>query len=181
MIDSSTSDDQFRLIRRRNWIAIVVASIPMMFATLTYASAFIDGDGDSVSIDPPLALIALAVVPFVFIGLGFLSQNPTVPRDALRAMGLMLLVGLSVGLIDPVLGSASGFAVGGALALNRPDIPHLIKWRAAAVGFVFLYCFALLMISAAAGVFTAAILPFIMVGFADEYASWSAGRDQASA
>jgi hypothetical protein len=165
-------------VRRNNWIAMAVATVLMMFSTFAYAAAFAAGDdaGEGSSVDLRLAFVGLAVAPFVFVALGFLSRNPRAPRRVLIAMGLLLVVGLAVGLIDPLLGAAVGFGLGGVLVLNRPDVERVMYWRLAAVAFTAIYVLVLLVIAPPAGVFTGAVLPLIMIGFADEYAAWSAER-----
>jgi hypothetical protein len=163
-------------VRRRNWIAIVCATPLMMFSYFSYGAAFIDAEGDRSGFQLELAAIGLAIAPFVFITLGFVSRNPLAPKRVLQAMGLLLLVGLSVGLLDPLLGAASGYCLGGALVLNRPDIPRLMSWRLGTVAFTSLYMLVLLVVAAPAAIFTGAMLPLMMIGFADEYAAWSAAR-----
>lgn len=175
---STTSvDDAFDRIRRRNWIAIAVATPLMAFSYFTYGASFVDDDAERSSIEPALAMVGLAIAPFAFIALGFVSRNPVAPKRVLQAMGLLLLVGLSVGLLDPLIGASLGFGIGGALVLNRPDLPRLTFWRFGAVGFTAIYTLVLFVIAPPGGVFTGAVLPFIMVGFADEYAAWSAARN----
>ena len=163
-------------VRRRNWTAIAWATPLMMFSYFSYGAAFIDSEGDRSGFQLELAAIGLAIAPFVFVVLGFVSRNPLAPKRVLQAMGLLLLVGLSIGLLDPLLGAATGFCLGGALVLNRSDIPRLTFWRLGAVFFTMLYMLVLLVVAAPAGIFTGAVIPLVMIGFADEYAAWSATR-----
>ncbi len=148
----------------------------MAFSTFAYAAAFVGDADERGSVDLRLAFIGLAVAPFVFVALGFLSRNPVAPKRVLQAMGLLLLVGLPIGLIDPVTGAATGFCLGGAVVLNRPAIERVMYWRIAAVVFTSVYVLVLIVVVPPAGVFTAAILPLMMIGAADEYAAWSAER-----
>ena len=148
----------------------------MMVSYFAYAASFVDEEGERSPIQLDLAAIGLAIAPFVFITLGFVSRNPQAPRRVLQSMGLLLLVGLSLGLLDPLLGAAVGFAVGGALTLNRPDVERTMPWRLGAVGFLLAYMLVLLVVALPAGVFTGAVMPLVMIGFADEYAAWSATR-----
>jgi hypothetical protein len=163
-------------VRRANWIAIAVSTLLMMFSYLIYGAAFIDDEGEQAGIDLRFAFIGLAIAPFVFIALGFLSRNPLAPKRVLQAMGLLLLVGLAIGFLDPLLGASIGFCVGGALVLNRPAIERVTYWRSAAVVFTAAYVLVLLIVLPPAGVFTGGLLPLMMIGFADEYAAWSAAR-----
>jgi hypothetical protein len=95
----------------------------------------------------------------------------------LMSMGLLLLLGLSLGLVSPVLGAAAGFGVGAALCLRLPDIPDQLKRRLIGVTFAVAYTTLLLFVAPPAGVLTGAILPTLMVGFADEYGAWRLARD----
>lgn len=163
-------------VRRANWIAIAVATLLMMFSYLFYGASFIDEEGEQAGIDLEVAFIGLAIAPFVFVALGFLSRNPLAPLRVMQAMGLLLVVGLVIGFVDPLLGASVGFCVGGALVLNRPAIARVGYWRAAAVVFTASYVLLLLVVAPPAGVFTGGLLPLMMIGFADEYAAWSAAR-----
>lgn len=124
--------------------------------------------------------IALALAPFVFVIVGFVSRNPRAPKRVLWAMGLLVVLGLSIGLIAPVLGAAAGFGVGVALTLNPLDLPDLMRNRMIAVGFAVAYTLLLLIVATPAGVFTGALLPPLIVGLADEFSAWRASREKRS-
>src|SRR4029453_16108304 len=84
---------------------------------------------------PALALglaVGLAVIPFVFVALAFLSEHPRAPGAVLRAMGWALLVGIPASALagDAVTGIVAGVGAGGIQAL-RMDYPQ--NWRARAV------------------------------------------------
>jgi hypothetical protein len=169
--ERSATDDA----RRWNWLAIALATLVMAFSYFSYAAAFIGTDDDPEQISPQLIGVGLALAPIVFVVLGFVSRNHEAPRRILMAMGLLLAIGLTVGLIAPALGAATGFAVGGAITLNRPPVEDVGRWRALAVGVTVLYLFVLLVAITPAGVFSGGLLPLLMLGFADEYAVWRAG------
>ena len=152
-----------------------MATVVMMFSYFPFAAAFASPDG----IDGGLVAIALAVAPLVFVILAFVSRHPRAPRRVLQAMAALLGVGFTVGLFAPVLGAAAGFAVGGALCLNPPDVVEVAKWRISATILMTFYTFILLLFVTPAGVFSGGLLPLMMLGFGDEYALWSAGRSQA--
>jgi hypothetical protein len=148
----------------------------MAVSYFAYAASFVDEEGERSAVQLDLAAIGLAIAPFVFITVGFVSRNPQAPKRVLQSMGLLLLVGLSIGLLDPLLGAAVGFAIGGALTLNRPDVERTMAWRFGAVGFLLVYMLVLMVVALPAGVLTGAVMPLLMIGFADEYAAWSASR-----
>lgn len=162
--------DAYRASRRQNWFAIGFATPVMMLSYFSYAAAFVEDESGKRTFDEPFAALGLAVAPFVFVVLGFVSRNPRAPQHIVRAMLLLLAVALPVGLIDPLTGAAAGFAAGGAAALRRPGVPRAMRWRLGAVAFTALYCLTLLVIAGPAGVFSGGVIPLMMIGFADEYA-----------
>ena len=127
-------------------------------------------------IDPALVGLAVAVAPFAFVAVGFVSRNPLAPRHVLAAMGFLLVVGLGVGLVAPVLGAAGGFGVGIATVLNRPGLPDVMRNRIVAVILALLYTFLLLVFITPAGVLSGALLPPLAVGLSDEFTAWAAAR-----
>lgn len=143
-----------------------------MFSYFTYGAAFVDQTGDADGIEPRLAAIALTLAPFVFVIAAFVSRDPRAPRDVLRAMGALLVIALGLGLIDPLLGAAAGFAAGGAITIRRPAVDGVVRWRVWAVLVIIAYCLVLLVAIPPAGVFAGAITPLIAIGFADEFAAW---------
>lgn len=149
-----------------------------MFSYFPYAAAFINPDEGGVTIDAGLLGIALAIAPLVFVVVGFVSLNPSAPRLILISMGLLIALALSVGLIAPVLGASAGFGVGVALCLRLPDIPDQMRRRLIAVGLAVVYTMLLLFVAPPAGVLTGAIVPTVMVGFADEFGAWRFSRMQ---
>ncbi len=127
-------------------------------------------------IDAGLVAISLALAPLVFVAVGFISRNPRTPMQVLKAMGWLLGLGLAIGLVSPVLGAAAGFGVGIAVTLNMPEIDNQLRRRLIGVGFAIVYMLAMLLVLTPAGVFAGAILPGLMVGFADEYGAWRESR-----
>lgn len=162
-------------IPRSNWVAIVLATLLMWPSYFSYGAAFVD-DGDSSSFDVQFAAVGLTIAPFVFIVLAFVSRNPNAPKQVLRAMGVLLLIGLPVGLLDPLLGAATGFSAGGAFTLNRPPVGDITRWRIYAVVFCLIYCLVLRVVVPPAGVFAGATVPFLLIGFADEFAVRASAR-----
>lgn len=148
-----------------------------MFSYFPYVAAFVLEEGQAErTMDAGLVAIGLAIAPLVFVVVGFVSRNPRAPKRALWAMGLLVGIGLSIGLLDPALGAAAGFGVGMALTLREPDIPGQMRRRLYGVGFAVAYTLILLLFLPPAGVLTGAIFPALMVGFADEYGAWRHDR-----
>jgi hypothetical protein len=61
--------------RRRNWLAIAIGTVVMMFSYFPYAAAFA-GSG----IDGGLAAIGLTLAPMVLVAVAFVSHNPRAAR-----------------------------------------------------------------------------------------------------
>ena len=165
--------------RRRNWLAIAVSTVIMMFSYFPYAAAFAVPEGADPDIDVGLLAIALAIAPLVFIAIGFVSRNPKAPKRVLQSMGLLILLGLSFGLISPVLGAVAGFGVGGSITLRPPGEGPYLAWRLAATILTMVYVFLLLVSITPAGVFTGGLLTLLMLGFSDEFVAWKVERDRA--
>lgn len=147
----------------------------MMFSYFAYAAATaIPG-----VIDVGLVALALAVAPFVFVVVAFVSRNSRAPKRVLASMGLLLALGLTFGLVSPILGAAVGFGVGFALTLNPLPLEGLMRNRLIAVAIACTYMLLLLLIAdPAAGVMTGALFPPLIVGLADEYTSWATSRSR---
>lgn len=149
-----------------------------MFSYFPYAAAFVRTEGEAgLTVDGGLIAIALALAPLVFVVVGFVSKNPRTPKRTLWSMGLLILMGLSLGLVDPVLGATTGFGIGIALTLRLPDIPGQMKRRMYGVGFAVAYTLLLLLFLTPAAILTGAVFPALMVGFADEYGAWQHNRE----
>lgn len=152
----------------------------MLFSYFPYAAAFIPPEGEAGPyMDVGLVGIALALAPLVFVAVGFISRNPRAPRKILYAMGALVVLGLSIGLLAPILGATAGFGAGIALTLNQPEIDRQLRRRLVAVGLVVVYMFAMLVFIPPAGVLAGAVLPGLAVGFADEYGAWRASATSA--
>ena len=155
---------------RTKWRAILLATLllaPAMWAIVAgQVSAALD-DADAPPAGPFIAF-GVAVIPFVFIALAFLSQHPRAPGAVVRAMGLSLLVGIPVSALaaDAVTGLVAGVAAGGAAAL-RHEVHHTWKARALAAVAVTAYTFVTVRVVPEAALLAAPILPFTAIGLAD--------------
>ena len=113
-------------------------------------------------------VVGLAVVPFVFVALAFLSEHPRAPGAVLRAMGWALLVGIPASALagDAVTGIVAGVGAGGIQAL-RMDYPQ--NWRARALGVLVASVYTLLLVRLAGALvlLPAPIFPLTAIGIAD--------------
>ncbi|MBK5228280.1 MAG: hypothetical protein JJE05_07220 [Actinobacteria bacterium] len=156
---------------QRKWRAIALATLVLVPAYWSILAGLVSGSSDtSVGAPNPAAALALglALIPFVFIALAFLSEHPRAPGAVLKAMGLSLLVGTVVSALaaDGVTGIVAGVGAGGVVAL-RSDEPHNWRARAIAVIFATLYTFVLVRTLGTVALLPAPILPFTGIGVAD--------------
>lgn len=154
---------------RIKWRAIALATLVLApaFWSLLAGVVAVGSDDPRAPAPAPLIAFGLALVPFVFIVLAFLSEHPRAPGAVVRAMVLSLLVGIPVSAVAPdaVTGFVAGLGAGGIAAL-RADPIHTWKARAAAVAVVTLLVFLLVMVSDIA-LLLAPALPFTSIGVAD--------------
>jgi hypothetical protein len=157
---------------RTKWRAITLATLviaPAVWATIAGIVSVSSQDPNAPA-GGPLIAFGLAIVPFGFVVLAFLSEHPRAPGAVVRAMALSLLVGIAVGAAvpDAVTPLVAGLGAGGLAAL-RADRGHPWQTRAIAVAAATLLVFLLIQISAVALV-VAPALPFTCVGIADHVA-----------
>lgn len=172
---------------RKKWRAILIATLVLVVAFWSLMLGLVtlatdDNDGSEVSgVNAPAAVaFGLALIPFVFIALAFLSEHPRAPGAVLRAMGLSVLVGvLVVGFVgDPVTGVVAGVGAGGVVALRRePEAP--VRPRVVAVVIASAYTLALVYGAGGIVLLPAPIFPFTAIGIADHLSERRAERDRA--
>ena len=116
----------------------------------------------------PFIAFGLALIPFVFIVLAFLSEHPRAPGAVVRGMGLALVVGIPVSAIaaDAVTGLVAAAGAGGIAAL-RADRAEAWKARAIAVLTVSVYTYLMIRLAGDVILLLAPTLPFTCLGVAD--------------
>jgi hypothetical protein len=158
----------------RKWRAIMVATLVLVvafWALLAGLVAAAAGDSSGSDAEPNAALglaVGLAVIPFVFVALAFLSEHPRAPGAVVRAMGWSLLVGIPVSALagDAVTGVVAGVGAGGIQAL-RMDEPQNWRARAWAVVAAAAYTFMLARVAGGLVLLPAPIFPLTAIGVAD--------------
>ena len=168
---------------QRKWRAITLATLVLVPAYWSMLAGLVAAADDGEGGPHPGAAIALglALIPFVFIVLAFLSEHPRAPGAVLKAMGLTLLVGIPVSAIagDAVTGIVAGVGAGGVVAL-RADGPHNARARAWAVLAAAAYTFFLVRGASALALLPAPIFPFTAIGIADHLSERRQERDASS-
>src|SRR5688500_12307904 len=83
---------------RRKWRAITIATLLLVPAFWSVLAGLVSVASERDDAPPagPFIAFGLALVPFVFIVLAFLSENPRAPGAVLKAMGLSLVIGIPV-------------------------------------------------------------------------------------
>jgi hypothetical protein len=154
---------------RQKWRAITLATLVLAPAYWSIVAGLVAGSSDDPRAPHPGPLIAfgLALVPFVFVVLAFLSGHPRAPGAVIRAMALSLVIGIPVSALvpDAVTGFVAGLGAGGIAAL-RADLSHDWKARTLAVAAASALAFAVVRVSDLALVLAPA-LPFTALGLAD--------------
>ena len=151
----------------RKWHAIGVATLAMILcysAILFGLVSALGGEGDEgVAL---ILAIGLAGVPAVFMVLAFVSRHPRAPFATIKAMGLFLLIGFSVSLLDLPAGLVGGFGAGGIAAL-RLETTDTVRARVWAVALSTAYIMVIGRIVPPIGALTGSVFPFLAIGAAD--------------
>lgn len=164
---------------KRKWQTITIATlllVPAYWAMLAgIVGNAVDDEVEVQGVPNPGAALAfgIALIPFVFIVLAFMSEHPRPPAAVLKAMGLALVVGVPVSAIaaDAVSGIVAGVGAGGICAL-RAEPGH--TWRARAVGVLVatVYTFVLVRTASALALLPAPVFPLTAIGLADHFVEW---------
>jgi hypothetical protein len=169
----------------KKWRAITVATLVLVPGFWAMLAGFVSGTSEAEPGGPQSgAAIAfgLALIPFVFLALAFMSEHPRAPGAVLKAMGLCLLVGIPVSAIaaDVVTGIVAGVGAGGVVSL-RSDPGHNWKSRAIGVTVAVLYTFVMVRLAGAIVLLPAPVFPLTAIGIADHLSERKRERDQAPA
>jgi hypothetical protein len=166
---------------RKKWRAILLATLVFAPAYWAIVAGMVSAASDETGgpAAGPLIAFGLAVIPFAFVVLAFLSEHPRAPGAAAKAMVLSLLVGIPVSALaqDAVTGLIAGAGAGGIVAL-RMDLVHTVKPRVIAVVAVSLYCFVLLRTVSEVALLLGPALPFTALGVADHLSERRAERSR---
>lgn len=165
----------------KKWRAITLATLLLVPAywSILLGLVVANTEDPGLDVNPGAAVaLGLALVPFVFVVLAFMSEHPRAPGAVLRAMGLAILVGLPVSALagDAVTGIVAGVGAGGIVAL-RADFAHSRKARAVAVLLAAVYTYVLVRAAGPVALLPAPILPFTGIGIADHLSERKMARE----
>lgn len=171
---------------RKKWRAILGATLLLAVAFWSLMIGLVALATDDTDVPEPSGLNAgaavafgLALIPFVFVTLAFMSEHPRAPGAVVRAMLLSVLVGVVVtGLVgDPVTGVVAGVGAGGVAALRR-DVDDELRPRMVAVAIATLYTLVLVYVAGGIVLLPAPIFPFTAIGIADHLSERKAERER---
>lgn len=170
---------------KRKWQTITLATLLLVPAYWALLAGLVSAASKSKATGPaPGAALALglAVIPFVFIVLAFMSGQPRASTAVLKAMGLALLVGIPVSALagDAVSGIVAGVGAGGVVAL-RMNADHSRRARWVGVAVAVLYTVVLVRTAAALALLPAPIFPLTAIGVADHLSERRRDRERAQA
>jgi hypothetical protein len=155
---------------RRKWRAILIATLLLAPGLWSIVIGLVAGASDdrNAPAAAPFVAFGLAIIPFVFVALAFLSEHPRAPGAVVKALAVSIVVGLPLSALagDAVTGLVAGLGAGGAIAL-RPDVGHTGRSRAIAVALATLYAFLMVRVAPEATLLVAPVLPFSSIGIAD--------------
>jgi hypothetical protein len=171
------------LTPRRKWRAITLATLLLTPAFWSVLIGMVAAASDDVNAPPPAPFVAfgLAIVPFVFVVLAFLSEHPRAAGAAVKAMAVGVLVGIPVSAAagDAATGLVAGLGAGGIIAL-RSEVGLSWKARAIGVAVAAVYEFLLLRSIPGIGLLMGPALPFVSLGVADHIVEWRHDRRPSS-
>ncbi|MGZ5212211.1 MAG: hypothetical protein ACXWYT_02585 [Actinomycetota bacterium] len=170
---------------QRKWRAITLATLLFVPAYWSIVAALVSLGGEDGRASPnagPLIAFGLCLLPFVFIVLAFLSEHPKAPAAVVKAMGLVIVVGIPVSALaaDAVSGLVAAVGAAGIVAL-RADMDHNWKARAVAVVLATVYIFFLLRTASDVALLMGPVLPFTGIGVADHLSERKRDRDRQAA
>lgn len=156
---------------RKKWQAITLATLLLVPAYWSILAGLVGAASEGPApVANPAAYLAfgLAVIPFVFVVLAFVSEHPRAPAAVWRALVLAVVVAavVSTVAVDAVTGIVAGVGAGGIVTL-RADADHNWRARALAVVFAVAYTYVLVRMASSLALLPAPIFPFTAIGVAD--------------
>jgi hypothetical protein len=170
------------LAPRRKWRAITLSTLLLAPAYWSLVIGVVSETSDrrNAPLAAPYIAFGLALLPFVFLLLAFLSEHPRAAGATAKALAYAVVVGAPVaGLAgDPVTGFVAGVGAGG-IATIRADAEGTWRARGVAVIAISVSIFVLVRTVTVAGVLLAPVLPFTAIGVTDHVVERRRERDAA--
>ena len=170
---------------QQKWKAITIGTLvllPAFWATLIGLVSVASDDGDGVANPAAFIAFGLALIPFAFLALAFVSGHPTAPMATVKAMLLFLAIGIPVSAMagDAVTGLVAGAGAGGIAALRAGEVG---TWKTRALGVLFACAYTFVLARAAGAIVLLSVpaFPFTSIGLADHFAERRQARELAEA
>jgi hypothetical protein len=155
---------------KRKWQTITLATLLLVPGYWALLAAMVSSTTPGAAGPDPAAALAfgLAVIPFVFIVLAFMSEHPRAAGAVVRALVMAVLVGLPVSALagDAVTGIVAGVGTGGMFAL-RMEPEYSMRARAVGVAAAVVYTFLLVRMASGLALLPAPVFPLTAIGLAD--------------
>ncbi len=117
----------------------------------------------------PAFALGFTLIPVWAATVAFTSAHERAPMATLKGMGVWLILGLPLALVNAVVGLSVGFAAGGSFALRSTALrPGRARWLSIAA--LIVYVGLLLVILPQAALFAGAVTPLLALRIADIYA-----------
>lgn len=168
------------LTPQRKWQTITVGTLIVLPAFWALLAGAVGAASAPAAGGPnPAAALALgmALIPFAFMVLAFMSRHPKAPTAVVWAMVVAIVVGIPVSAIaaDAVTGVVAGLGAGGVVAL-RAEPNDSRGARALGVVVAAVYAFVLVRTVSAFALLFAPVFPFTAIGLADHLVEWRRAR-----
>lgn len=156
---------------KRSWLAIGLATLVMVASFGSLLVAIVATRSDTPEAAGPAFAVGFALVPVVFVTVAFVSGRARAPIQVLKAMGMWLLVGLPLGLLNPVFGLCAAYGIGGVFTLKEPEFGGWLS-RTLGVLAAAIYVLGLLFVIPALGLISGILLPLTSIGLSDMYMAY---------
>ena len=127
----------------------------------------------------PSFALGFTLVPIVCATVAFVSAHERASMATLKGMGIWLVVGLPLGLLNPIAGLSVGFTAAGAFTL-RPTVLSPGKARFWAVILTAAYLLLLVFIVPEAAILAGALTPLLAIRAADIYSERAEAKREAA-
>ena len=116
---------------RRRWAAVLAGTLVVTFAFGAIAAAIIASDDGEVAQARLGVIVALVLTPTVFAVVGLVSRAAGAIKTTFTVapLAVVVFVGLSLVLREPVTPTVVAFGLGGAFALRLEPGRHIRSWR----------------------------------------------------
>lgn len=151
---------------RRIWWAIGVGTAVQTISYISLIGGAVASATEETLAAGPIFALGFVLVPVVCALVAFISGHQRAPMATLKGMGIWLIVGLPLGVMNPVSGLSAGYAASGVFTLRSLALrPGKRRWMAVIA--VVVYLTVLVFILPQAALFAGAVTPLLAIRVAD--------------